>query len=88
MTHENLILGTGTYLKEIHTHPYIGQVSVCTAEESNAAVIELNKGRDNSRGPNIEVDYYFEVKTQGKPLEGIKNAAKMVLEHVTLKQHT
>ena len=66
-------------------HPYLGRKAINTAAESHRAVRELNADRSNNRGPNVEVDYYFQTLTDGKPMDGLKNAAKMVLEHGTLK---
>jgi ribulose-bisphosphate carboxylase large chain len=53
--------------------------------EARRIVQELNSDRANSRGPNVEVNYYFQTLNAGKPMSGLKNAAKMVLEHGTLK---
>jgi ribulose-bisphosphate carboxylase large chain len=79
------ILGTGIMLRGRHKHPYIGQQPVSNAELSEAAVSELNKHRENDHGPHVEVDYYFEVENDCKPMDGIKKAVLMVLEHGTLK---
>jgi ribulose-bisphosphate carboxylase large chain len=78
-------LGTGYLLHSLLKHPYIGQLSLLSAPEEEAAVLELNRDRDNDRGPNMEVDYYFEVEHDGPPTSGLRTAARMLLEHGTLK---
>ncbi len=80
-----LILGTGSSLQKIKQHPYIGQPAINTHEQEIKFVQELNQNRENSRISFIEVDYYFEIQHEGAPQEAQKNAAKMVLEHGTLK---
>lgn len=79
------IIGTGEYLKKHRHHPYIGQIAINSIEQSIDAIAELNIHRDNNRGPNVEVDYYFEVHNDNEPMDGLKKAAKMILEHGTLK---
>jgi ribulose-bisphosphate carboxylase large chain len=67
-------------------HPYLGRSPISTPEQEADALRTLNAGRDNSRGPAVEVVYWFRVEHPGgAPLAGIANAAKMVLEHGTLK---
>ncbi len=66
-------------------HPYIGRSATNTPKEARQAIKELNSDRSNNRGSNVEVDYYFKVSNPGKPMDGLKNAARMVLEHGTLK---
>jgi ribulose-bisphosphate carboxylase large chain len=78
-------MGTGDSLVRRKAHPYIGREPVSTAEQSAAIVSGLNKGRDNGRGPAVRVTYWFEVVHDGEPLGGITNAARMLLEHGTLK---
>jgi len=78
-------LGTGGTLRRRTVHPYIGQQPVSSPEQSRAAVAEVNKGRDNTRGPSVEVIYWFEVVHDGAPMGGLVTAARMVLEHGTLK---
>ena len=72
-------------LKRRTSHPYIGATAISTASQSAEAVALVNKGRDNSRGPAVEVTYWFEVARDGKPMEGLIEAARMVLDHGTLK---
>ena len=72
-------------LRKRTSHPYIGAAPVTGADESAKAVETLNKGRENSRGPAVEATYWFEVVHDGRPMEGLLEAAKMVLEHGTLK---
>ena len=65
-------------------HPYIGRAAVSTAAAEQDAVLALNA--DRHRGSDgLEVTYYFSVDHDGPALAGITNAAKMVLEHGTLK---
>jgi ribulose-bisphosphate carboxylase large chain len=77
--------GSGASLRRRTSHPYIGLAPVGTPEASKSAVESLNRGRENLRGPSVEVTYWFEVVHDGQPMEGIVTAAKMVLEHGTLK---
>jgi ribulose-bisphosphate carboxylase large chain len=79
------IIGIGAALKRRSSHPYIGCDPSSTLEESREAVEALNRDRQNSRGPAVEITYWFEVVQSGRPLEGLIEAAKMVLEHGTLK---
>jgi ribulose 1,5-bisphosphate carboxylase large subunit-like protein len=65
-------------------HPYL-EKKTFIPENLKEILKELNYERENSRGDNIEVDYYFKVNNDGKPLSGLKNAIKMVLEHGTIK---
>lgn len=66
-------------------HPYIGKTSIIDESRKQEALQYLNKGRDNSRGESVEVSYYYEVINDSEPLQGLINAAKMILEHGTLK---
>ncbi|MBU4286268.1 MAG: hypothetical protein KKD76_05105 [Verrucomicrobia bacterium] len=81
----NKTLGCGNELFRRSSHPYIGQTAVSSALQTKVALACLNYGRDNSRPDNVKVTYYFEVVHQGKPMEGLTNAAQMVLDHGTLK---
>src|SRR5271157_3372925 len=83
--HRMSILGSGGSLRKRTSHPYIGLPPASTSERSQAAVEALNRGRENLRGPSVEVTYWFEVVHNGQPMEGLVTAAKMVLEHGTLK---
>lgn len=83
--YSNFINGSGENLKRIKQHPYIGLGEVNSEEQSEECIKQLNRHRDNSRGPNVEVDYYFETENNDSPMEGLKTAAKMILEHGTLK---
>jgi ribulose-bisphosphate carboxylase large chain len=65
-------------------HPYIGRATLSTPEMSEAALARLNADRHIGTEP-VLVTYYFSVDHQGPGLEGIANAARMVLEHGTLK---
>ncbi|MDO8685816.1 MAG: RuBisCO large subunit C-terminal-like domain-containing protein [Clostridiales bacterium] len=85
MDFKKLVKGTGVYLKKSKYHPYIGQDTINSFDQSKVTVEELNSHRDNGRGPNVEVDYYFEVQNNDEPMDGLIRAAKMVLEHGTLK---
>jgi ribulose-bisphosphate carboxylase large chain len=66
-------------------HPYIGRAAVTTAEQAGEALASINAGRESGHGPAVRVTYWFEVAHDGKPLAGLAGAAKMVLEHGTLK---
>ena len=79
------ILGSGDTLRKRSAHPYIGRLPVSTPEQSRAAVEAVNKGRENLRGTSVEVTYWFEVAHDGAPMTGLVTAARMVLEHGTLK---
>lgn len=67
------------------SHPYIGKTSIIDDSRKQEALRYLNKGRDNSRREFVEVSYYYEVLNDSEPLQGLINAAKMILEHGTLK---
>jgi ribulose 1,5-bisphosphate carboxylase large subunit-like protein len=79
------ILGCGEQLLKHGAHPYIGCPTASTPEQSRETVALLNRGRENGRGPAVLVTYWFEVAHDGEPMSGLANAAKMVLEHGTLK---
>ncbi|HET6484775.1 MAG TPA: RuBisCO large subunit C-terminal-like domain-containing protein, partial [Spirochaetia bacterium] len=66
-------------------HPYIGRQAVSTAEQTAEALASLNADRSPGGRDAVEVVYYFELEHQGRALDGLANAAKMVLEHGTLK---
>ena len=66
-------------------HPYIGRKSINTPAEERRIIRSLNLSRCTDSGPNVEVDYYFEVINRGKRFDGLKNTARMVMEHGTLK---
>lgn len=72
-------------LRRMRNHPYIGKIPVNTEEQSIEIIKDLNKGRENNRGPHVKVIYYFETLNNDKPMMGLKNAAKMLLEHGTVK---
>ncbi len=78
-------LGSGAELRRRREHPYIGRAVVSTAAQARAALEQLNRDRDNSRGPAVEVTYWFEVVHEGEPLSGLVTAGRMVLDHGTLK---
>lgn len=66
-------------------HPYIARKPVSSPADEAAAVSALNRDRECPRGPAVEVTYWFSVDHRGAPFAGLANAAKMVLEHGTLK---
>jgi ribulose-bisphosphate carboxylase large chain len=66
-------------------HPYIGAAAISSATDSAAVLARLNQGRESVRGEAVQVTYYVEVLHSGAPLQGLANAAQMVLEHGTLK---
>jgi len=80
-----MIMGTGGDLKRVKGHPVYGVQTVQGIQPMEEILDELNCQRDNSRGSYVEVVYYFEVQHDGRPMEGLKKAARMVLEHGTLK---
>ena len=79
------ILGCGGELHRPQNHPYIGRASVTTPEQKAKALAYLNDHRDNSRGESVEVTYYYEVVNDGEPMQALTEAAKMILDHGTLK---
>lgn len=72
-------------MKTSTKHPYIGRKSISTPAEERQIIKALNSERNANSGPSIEVEYYFEVINRGKRMEGLKNTAKQVMEHGTLK---
>ena len=77
-----------TELFRRRTHPYVGRRPLSTAAQSAEAVAALNTGRVEGAGlqaPAVRVTYWFEVVHDGAPMAGLVNAARMVLEHGTLK---
>jgi ribulose-bisphosphate carboxylase large chain len=66
-------------------HPYIARTPISSPTEDAGAIAELNRDRDGPRGPAVEVTYWYSVDHRGDRLAGLANAAKMVLEHGTLK---
>jgi ribulose 1,5-bisphosphate carboxylase large subunit-like protein len=81
----SLVTGTGPALRRIRQHPYHGRPALNTPAETRVALAELNKDRDNDRGPNVEVDYYFEIQNDAAPLRGLITAGRMLLDHGTIK---
>jgi ribulose-bisphosphate carboxylase large chain len=71
-------------MSEKDGHPYIGKKVISSREQESGAVASLNSDRAVG-GQAVEVTYYFSVDHDGPPVQGILNAAKMVLEHGTLK---
>lgn len=70
------------------SHPYIGRAPVSTPGQSAEAAASLNRGRVGAadiQAPAVRVTYWFEVVHAGPPMAGLMNAARMVLEHGTLK---
>ncbi len=68
-----------------NTHPYIGRKSISTPEQENTIIAKLNEGRCNPETEMADVTYYYEVEHHGKAMEGLANAAKMIIEHGTVK---
>jgi len=77
-------IGCGKELKKYKKHPYIGRAPVNMLEVKKI-LKHLNSERENSRGPHIEVDYYFEAVNTRNPLDGLEYVTRMVLEHGTVK---
>lgn len=69
----------------IETHPYIGRRIISHPGEGAETITALNTDRLVGGAEAVEVTYYFSVDHKGLPLAGLANAAKMVLEHGTLK---
>ncbi|OGV70208.1 MAG: hypothetical protein A3K19_16520 [Lentisphaerae bacterium RIFOXYB12_FULL_65_16] len=67
------------------THPYIGRQPISTPAQTAAALATLNEGRGRCRGDAVCVKYFFATRHNGPPMHGLIEAAKMVLEHGTLK---
>jgi ribulose-bisphosphate carboxylase large chain len=65
-------------------HPYIGRKAIQSSSRSESILEELNYQRDN-RETHVEVDYYIELDHTGQPFDALKKAAKMILEHGTVK---
>jgi ribulose-bisphosphate carboxylase large chain len=81
----NRILGCGDRLRRDKEHPYLGRVD-CMAKEQRAQLIaELNRSRGTKADEAVEVRYFYEVWNEGQPGQGLFNAAKMLLEHGTIK---
>lgn len=81
----NTILGAGAELPKRRAHPYIDRPGQATAEQKRRALQWLNEGRFAVPQPYTRVTYYFELRTDDAPLVALTRAAKMVLEHGTLK---
>ena len=69
----------------LHTHPYIGKKAISTPEQEQKLIALLNTGRNNPEKEMVNVTYYYEVDHQGGPMTGLANAAKMIIEHGTVK---
>ena len=78
------LIGCGAELSRSARHPYLGRRDV-TPEGTEARILaSLNADRGRV-GEFMEVDYYFEVSNSEEAMSGLENAARMVLEHGTLK---
>ena len=66
------------------SHPYIDRSPLPHADAARQAVESLNADRHRG-GACVEVTYYFSVDHRGPAMAGLINAARMVLEHGTLK---
>ena len=82
---KNEIIGTGNTLHRMCEHPYIRKKDFAKTDQKLHMLKSLNDGRSINSGPFIEVDYYFEILDCSSPLAGLVNAAKMVLDHGTIK---
>ncbi len=65
-------------------HPYIDRTPM-NIPEASAMVERLNADRHNPETETVNVTYYYEVLNDGAPMEGLSNAAKMIIEHGTVK---
>ena len=79
------ILGNGRELFRRDTHPYLGAEDVLDEARRGDYLEQLNRNRANSRTDAVEITYYYEVANPGEPGQGLLQAARMVLEHGTLK---
>jgi len=66
-------------------HPYIARPRIETAEERRDALARVNSGRASGTSAFLEVRYYVAVDLRERPLAGLENAARMILEHGTAK---
>ncbi|MBD3240522.1 MAG: hypothetical protein GF331_08040 [Chitinivibrionales bacterium] len=82
---DQAVQGSGEELFVAARHPYIGREEIGSRADCEAAVEELNQGRDNSRGEAVLATYYFVTPTGATPLSGLVDATRMALEHGTLK---
>lgn len=73
------------FLKRRVRHPYINREPMNTEEESRQIVDRLNADRSNPETEMVNVTYYYEVEHDGPVMEGLANAAKMIIEHGTVK---
>ena len=79
------IIGCGRELHRQKHLLYFDQQDLTPPAKKKQAVQYLNRGRDNSRGPAVIVTYYYELVTSAPPLQALIQAAKMLMEHGTLK---
>ncbi len=79
------VYGCGGELRASNAHPYLGKTDILDRKKKKEIIRALNKGRENSKRDPLMVAYYYEVRNDKEPGVGLANAAKMILEHGTLK---
>jgi ribulose-bisphosphate carboxylase large chain len=79
------ILGCGDTLKRITEHPYIGRTDCLTRERRAELIDKLNRTRGTKTEEAVEIRYFYEVWNEEGPGQGLFKAAKMLLEHGTIK---
>ncbi len=67
------------------SHPYIGRPDSATSEQRQRAITALNRDRDATERPAVIATYYLETDPGAAPLDGLMHAARMALEHGTVK---
>lgn len=66
-------------------HPYVDRPRRETAQARQETLDRLNAGRYTREIPAVRVGYYLEVESKGAPMGGLEHAARMILEHGTVK---
>jgi len=79
------IIGCGRELHRQKHFLYFGRQDLTPPANKQKSVQYLNQGRGNSRAEAVIVTYYYELITSAPPLEALVRAAKMLLEHGTIK---
>lgn len=79
------VIGCGRELSRQKPLLYLGRQDFISSAEKKKALQYLNQRRDNSRGAAVIVTYYYEIITSEPPLKALVRAAKMILEHGTIK---
>jgi ribulose-bisphosphate carboxylase large chain len=72
-------------LRRIKEHPYIGRIDCLTGEQREELIDRLNRTRGTKSEEAVEIRYFYEVWNEEGPGQGLFKAAKMLLEHGTIK---